>query len=156
VNLEIEVDRAAWHDLPAAEALVREATAAAFARLGTSDLAGKVLNVTLADDATVAQLNAQWRGKPRPTNVLSFPADQGIAIPPGELRPLGDVILAAGVVRAEAAQQSKSLADHFSHLVVHGILHIMGYDHLDDAQADEMEGLEKEILLKLGITDPYD
>jgi probable rRNA maturation factor len=93
---------------------------------------------------------------PKPTNVLSFPADQGIAIPPGELRPLGDVILAAGVVRAEAAQQSKSLADHFSHLVVHGILHIMGYDHLDDAQADEMESLEKEILLKLGIADPYD
>jgi probable rRNA maturation factor len=125
------------------------------ARLGTSDLTDKLLSVTLADDETVAQLNAQWRGKPKPTNVLSFPADQDIAIPPGELRPLGDIILAAGVVRAEAAQQSKPLADHFSHLVVHGILHIMGYDHLDDAQADEMESLEKEILVKLGIADPY-
>jgi probable rRNA maturation factor len=120
-----------------------------------SDLTDKLLSVTLADDETVAQLNAQWRGKPKPTNVLSFPADQDIAIPPGELRPLGDIILAAGVVRAEAAQQSKPLADHFSHLVVHGILHIMGYDHLDDAQADEMESLEKEILVKLGIADPY-
>jgi rRNA maturation RNase YbeY len=125
------------------------------ARLGIGDLTDKLLSVTLADDETVAQLNAQWRGKPKPTNVLSFPADQDIAIPPGELRPLGDIILAAGVVRAEAAQQSKPLADHFSHLVVHGILHIMGYDHLDDAQADEMESLEKEILVKLGIADPY-
>jgi probable rRNA maturation factor len=155
VNLEIEVDEAAWHDLPDAGALVRQAAQAAFSRLGTSDLTDKLLSVTLADDETVAQLNAQWRGKPKPTNVLSFPADQDIAIPPGELRPLGDIILAAGVVRAEAAQQSKPLADHFSHLVVHGILHIMGYDHLDDAQADEMESLEKEILVKLGIADPY-
>jgi probable rRNA maturation factor len=155
VNLEIEVDEAAWHDLPDAGALVHQAAEAAFARLGTGDLTDKLLSVTLVDDETVAQLNAQWRGKPKPTNVLSFPADQDIAIPPGELRPLGDIILAAGVVRAEAAQQSKPLADHFSHLVVHGILHIMGYDHLDDAQADEMESLEKEILVKLGIADPY-
>jgi probable rRNA maturation factor len=155
VNLEIEVDEAAWHDLPDAGALVRQAAQAAFSRLGIGDLTDKLLSVTLADDETVAQLNAQWRGKPKPTNVLSFPADQDIAIPPGELRPLGDIILAAGVVRAEAAQQSKPLADHFSHLVVHGILHIMGYDHLDDAQADEMESLEKEILVKLGIADPY-
>jgi probable rRNA maturation factor len=155
VNLEIEVDEAAWHDLPDAAALVGQAAEAAFARLGAGDLKDKLLSVTLADDETVAQLNAQWRGKPKPTNVLSFPADQDIAIPPGEPRPLGDIILAAGVVRTEAAQQSKPLADHFSHLVVHGILHIMGYDHVDDAQADEMESLEKEILVKLGIADPY-
>lgn len=155
MNLEIEVDEAAWHDLPDAEALVGEAAEAAFARLGAGDLKDKLLSVTLADDETVAQLNAQWRGKPKPTNVLSFPADQDIAIPPGEPRPLGDIILAAGVVRTEAAQQSKPLADHFRHLVVHGILHIMGYDHVDDAQADEMESLEKEILVKLGIADPY-
>jgi probable rRNA maturation factor len=155
VNLEIEVDEAAWHDLPDAAALVGQAAEAAFARLGAGDLKDKLLSVTLADDETVAQLNAQWRGKPKPTNVLSFPADQDIAIPPGEPRPLGDIILAAGVVRTEAAQQSKPLADHFRHLVVHGILHIMGYDHVDDAQADEMESLEKEILVKLGIADPY-
>jgi probable rRNA maturation factor len=155
VNLEIEVDEAAWHDLPDAAALVGRAAEAAFARLGAGDLKDKLLSVTLADDETVAQLNAQWRGKPKPTNVLSFPADQDIAIPPGEPRPLGDIILAAGVVRTEAAQQSKPLADHFRHLVVHGILHIMGYDHVDDAQADEMESLEKEILVKLGIADPY-
>ncbi len=155
MNLEIEVDEAAWHDLPDAAALVGQTAEAAFARLGAGDLKDKLLSVTLADDETVAQLNAQWRGKPKPTNVLSFPADQDIAIPPGELRPLGDIILAAGVVRTEAAQQSKPLADHFRHLVVHGILHIMGYDHVDDAQADEMESLEKEILVKLGIADPY-
>lgn len=155
MNLEIEVDEAAWHDLPDAAALVGEAAEAAFARLGAGDLKDKLLSVTLADDETVAQLNAQWCGKPKPTNVLSFPADQDIAIPPGEPRPLGDIILAAGVVRTEAAQQSKPLADHFRHLVVHGILHIMGYDHVDDAQADEMESFEKEILVKLGIADPY-
>lgn len=155
MNLEIEVDEAAWHDLPDAAALVGQAAEAAFVRLGVGDLKDKLLSVTLADDETVAQLNAQWRGKPKPTNVLSFPADQDIAIPPGEPRPLGDIILAAGVVRTEAAQQSKPLADHFRHLVVHGILHIMGYDHVDDAQADEMESLEKEILVKLGIADPY-
>ena len=155
MNLEIEVDEAAWHDLPDAAALVGQAAEAAFARLGAGDLKDKLLSVTLADDETVAQLNAQWRGKPKPTNVLSFPADQDIAIPPGEPRPLGDIILAAGVVRTVAAQQSKPLADHFRHLVVHGILHIMGYDHVDDAQADEMESFEKEILVKLGIADPY-
>lgn len=153
--IEFDIDEAAWAGLPRAEQLVRDAASAAFDRLGV-DTAGKVLSISLADDDTVAELNRQWRGKAKPTNVLSFPAGQDMAIPPGEPRPLGDIILASGVVAAEAEAQSKRIEDHFTHLVVHGILHIMGYDHLVEAEAEEMESLEKDILAKLGVADPYD
>jgi probable rRNA maturation factor len=152
--LEVDVDDEAWVALPGAASFVEKAAAATFSKLGM-DMSGKSLAIVLSDDASVAELNGQWRDKLKPTNVLSFPADSSMPVPPGEPRPLGGIIFASGVVQAEARDQGKRLEDHFSHLVVHGILHIMGYDHIEDEQAGEMEGLETEILASLGIADPY-
>lgn len=152
--LEIDADDEAWAMLPGAAGLVEAAAAATFARLGL-DMAGKSLSIVLSDDESVAELNGRWRGKPAPTNVLSFPADGSMPVPPGEPRPLGDIIMASGVVQAEARDQGKQLQHHFSHLVVHAILHIMGYDHIDDEDARKMESIETEILASLGVADPY-
>ena len=104
------------------------------------------LAVVLADDAFVQQLNATYRGKNKPTNVLSFEGD-------GDS--LGDVILAFETIKAEAGDQGKAFRDHTKHLVVHGILHIMGYDHMNDKDAGQMELLEIKILKKLRVTNPY-
>ncbi|GAB5389322.1 MAG: hypothetical protein Alpg2KO_22900 [Alphaproteobacteria bacterium] len=113
--------------------------------------------VMLADDPTVQALNREYRGKDKPTNVLSFALlddEEGDPDPSGELA-LGDVILALETVQREAREQGKSVLDHTVHLVVHGILHLLGYDHLEDDEASEMEARETELLSKLGIADPY-
>ncbi len=103
----------------------------------------------LSDDQAVRDLNARFRNKDKPTNVLSFPAAESAA------PHLGDVVLAYGVCSAEAETQGKSLSDHLTHLVVHGVLHLLGRDHEDDAEAEEMEGEERAILADLGVLDPY-
>ena len=154
VILEIEVDETAWKEVPDPETLLRSAAQATEAALGR-DLSATVLTISLATDDEVARLNKQWRNKTGPTNVLSFPAAPDMPLPPGEPRPLGDIMLAAGVVKCEAAQQNKSLEHHLVHLAVHGILHIMDYDHINEAEADEMESLEVDILNVLGIANPY-
>ena len=104
----------------------------------------------------MAAINAEWRGKDKPTNVLSFPAPRDIPIPAGESRPLGDIVLAYGVIAREAEEQGKTLRAHVAHLMVHGTLHLLGYDHETDVEAEEMEALETSILKGLGITDPYE
>ncbi len=117
----------------------------------TSPLKGGAYDVTvlLTDDATIQDLNVRFRGKDGPTNVLSFPA-------PETAHPhLGDIALAHGVCAAEAAAQGKTLADHLSHLVVHGVLHLLGHEHEDDAPAEAMETMERNILARLGVDDPY-
>jgi probable rRNA maturation factor len=107
------------------------------------------VTVLLTDDAEVKVLNADFRGKDKPTNVLSFPA-------PAFARPhLGDVALAHETCAREAAEQGKALAAHLSHLVAHGVLHLVGWDHQTEAEAEAMEGLERTILAGLGIPDPY-
>lgn len=106
------------------------------------------LSLVLSDDAEVQALNAQYRNQDKPTNVLSFPS--------GEPAMPGDVILAFETCAKEAKEQDKTLADHFTHLVVHGLLHLMGYDHEEDDQADDMESLETEILAELGVGNPYE
>lgn len=154
--INVDADEEAWAAvLPDAGKIAVSAANAAVRFLG-KDLGGSALEIVLATDEEVAELNGQWRGKPKPTNVLSFPAASDIVVPPGEPRPLGEIILAAGVVAREAAEQSKSPADHFTHLVVHGFLHIMGYDHEVEAEADRMERLETEVLAQMGIANPYD
>jgi probable rRNA maturation factor len=147
--IDVEIDDEAWTDaLPDAESLVERA---AFAALGAQR--DRPLVVLLADDITVRTLNAQFRGKDYATNVLSFPA---AALPgPAAAQPLGDLALAFGVCAAEAKAQSKPLAHHLQHLVVHGVLHLMGHDHEDDAEAEAMEALERTILSGLGVPDPY-
>lgn len=139
--IDIEVEDAAWSaSLPDAEALAVRAAEAAGAD-------GVV--ILLTGDAEVRDLNHRFRGKDTATNVLSFPA------PANAGRHLGDIALAFGVCAREAAEQGKPLADHLQHLVVHGVLHLMGYDHLDDTDAERMELRERELLAGLGVPDPY-
>lgn len=115
-----------------------------------------IVDITLADDATQQSLNRTWRGKDAPTNVLAFPAaDPAIPVPAGAPLLLGDVILAFETVQREAAEQDKPLADHLRHLVVHGVLHLLGYDHAETADAAMMEAREIAILAELGVPNPY-
>lgn len=142
--IEIEIEAEGWNTaLADVEAVVNTAASAA---LGA--IKGDVV-VLLADDAVVQDLNARFRQKDRPTNVLSFPAAES-AFPH-----LGDVLLGLEYCVAEAKSQSKTLKAHLSHLVVHGVLHLLGRDHVEDDEAEEMEAEEREILGELGIADPY-
>lgn len=147
-QIDVEVEDAAWATaVPDAEGQVRLAALAAFEAL-EPDVAGAVV-VLLTDDAAVAELNQQYRGKAGPTNVLSFPA------PANPERHLGDIALAYGVCAREAEEQGKPLAAHLQHLVAHGVLHLVGYDHQTEAEAEDMEALERDILASLGCPDPY-
>ena len=145
--IEVVVDERAWRAAePRAAALARSAAAAAL----TAEGRGRArLVILLADDRRLAALNAQFRGRAGPTNVLSFAAGR-----PGAIH-LGDVALAFGVCAREAGEQGKSLADHLQHLVAHGVLHLLGYDHESEAEADIMEAKERAILAGLGVPDPY-
>lgn len=111
------------------------------------------LTIRLVDETEGRELNNTWRHKDYPTNVLSFPAD----VPEGllDIPLLGDLVICVPVVEREAAEQGKSLEAHWAHLVIHGCLHLLGYDHIDDAEAEEMEGLEQNLLAELGHPDPY-
>jgi probable rRNA maturation factor len=161
-TVALTIDAPAWRrHLDDPEAICRRAVTAAFERVRTpSWLAHVELGVLLADDATLQRLNADHRGEDHATNVLSFPTFEGILdeapahLPPGPV-PLGDVVLALETVCAEAAAERKPLLDHVSHLLVHGCLHLLGYDHQTAADAARMEGLERAILEQLGIADPY-
>jgi len=112
------------------------------------------LSLVFTDDAQIQQLNKKWRGQDKPTNVLSFPA---FALKPGEVpKPmLGDIVLAFETLVREAAQEKKDFNHHLSHLLVHGLLHLLGYDHETQEEADMMEGYEVAILRQLAIADPY-
>ena len=111
------------------------------------------LSLVLADDALVRRLNRRWRGKDRPTNVLSFASDEAAA--DGRALLLGDVVLAYETVAREAGAQGKTLAAHLAHLVTHGVLHLLGFDHQEDDEAERMERRERRVLARLGIADPY-
>lgn len=110
------------------------------------------VSVVVVDETAMAELNQQYRGKDGPTNVLSFPADLPEGVP---LALLGDIVLCSPLVEKEAQQQGKKLEAHWTHLVVHGTLHLLGYDHENDADAEQMERLEIEILADFGIANPY-
>lgn len=145
--IEVLVRARGWRAAaPKATALVRRAATATLAHEGRQRAS---LTVLLADDADLQALNARFRGKDAPTNVLSFPGagrDAGA---------LGDIALALGVCAREAAEQGKPLADHLQHLTAHGVLHLLGYDHESEAEADVMEAKERDILAALGVPDPY-
>ena len=139
--------------MPGAEALAREAAAAVLAKAGKKHRAAE-LSVVLADDALVAVLNERWRHRVGPTNVLAFASDEEEPAPSAPLL-LGDVVLAYETVAREAKEQGKTLADHLRHLVIHGVLHLLGYDHDAAGPARRMETLETRIPATLGVADPY-
>jgi probable rRNA maturation factor len=149
----------AWRQLwPAAARRVRSAARRALeTAMDPSALGpGAELTIVLADNGTVRRLNRQYRGIDKPTNVLSFGGTDGGREPPGGSPTiLGDVLLARETVAAEAADQGKSVADHAVHLVVHGVLHLLGYDHQAAREADLMESIENQVLGWLGVANPY-
>jgi probable rRNA maturation factor len=149
VSLDISAPSRLWRGLPRARAIARETIASAIAESGETLREGVEVSLCLADDATLRALNSRWRGVDKPTNVLSFPA----AAPAASA--LGDIALAYETLAREAEDLGVPLADHYRHLLAHGFLHLIGYDHETDAEAERMEALETRILARLGAADPY-
>ena len=152
MEIDFLIDDDAWLALREREALARRATRVTFEVLGRPEPDAE-LSILFTSNAAMAELNRVWRGKAEATNVLSFPAAGGA--PAGLPRSLGDIALAAGVVEAEAMAQAKPLANHTAHLIIHGVLHLLGFDHADDASAEAMERLETQAMARLGLPDPY-
>lgn len=147
MTVELEIQRVSAAPVPDDDAFRRWVGAALAGRRETAEL-----TVRIVDEAEGRALNARWRGRDYATNVLSFPAE----LPPGVALPLlGDLVVCAPVVAREAAEQGKAETDHWAHLVVHGTLHLLGFDHERETDAALMEGLERELLAGLGIGDPY-
>jgi probable rRNA maturation factor len=113
------------------------------------------VSVRVVDEAEMQELNRSFRGQDKPTNVLSFPAGDIKGLPPDASTPLGDIVVCAAVVGSEARQQGKSLGDHWAHMLIHGTLHLLGFDHVEDVDADIMEGMEIRVLKDFGIANPY-
>jgi len=152
---EVLVVAECWQTEPDAEAVIHRAIDAA-AEITDADVGEAELAVMLTDDAGIRTLNRNWRGIDKPTNVLSFPALQApVGAPSDAPRMLGDIAIAYETTRKEADDEAKPFDHHLSHLAVHGFLHLIGYDHENDDDAEAMEGLEREILAQLGIPDPY-
>jgi probable rRNA maturation factor len=152
VSLDISVPSSLWRGLPRARAIARETIAAAAAESGVVREEVEV-SLCLADDAALRALNSRWRGIDKPTNVLSFPSSSGGRL--GDATTLGDIALAYETLAREAEDLGVPLADHYRHLLAHGFLHLIGYDHETDAEAERMEALETRILARLGAADPY-
>jgi probable rRNA maturation factor len=183
IALDISVPSGLWRGLPRARALARETIAAAMAESGLAEGEDVEVSLCLADDARLRALNLRWRGVDKPTNVLSFPtplADAGDS-PSIDGRPsgrpldrvslakgagfagraqrarlqLGDIALAYETLAREASELGVPLSDHYRHLVAHGFLHLLGYDHETEREAERMEALETRIMARLGAAEPY-
>jgi len=150
LSIDISRNSEGWPD--AFDARADQAVRAALAQSKARIAGPAELSIVLTDDAEQRVLNRDWRGIDKSTNVLSFPQIEPFAPVSGLL---GDIILARETLEREAAEQGVSVEDHFTHLVVHGFLHLLGYDHMDDDEALAMEGLETQILASLGVADPY-
>lgn len=154
ISIDLVVEAGDWPDRRSLRSFVSRAVDAALREAGVEPGAVTELSVVFTDDASIRALNAAWRGKDKATNVLSFPA---FPAKPGDRLPpmLGDIVLAAETVAGEAALEGKPLSHHISHLVIHGLLHLLGHDHEDEAEAEGMEALERSALARLAIPDPY-
>jgi probable rRNA maturation factor len=146
ISLAVVIEDAAWGRQPEAVRLLKRATRAAL-HLATKRKSAK-LTIVLGSDAKLRTLNFDFRGVKKPTNVLSFPG-------PNSRDYLGDIAIAYGVVAREAKAQKKRFSAHAAHLAAHGVLHLLGYDHFTDSEAEEMEALEVRALKGLGLADPY-
>ena len=152
MSLVVDIQNATAESVPDEDDIRRWITGAVNAARPSDDGACEI-SVRLVDDAEMAELNGRYRGKPQPTNVLSFPAELPDDL---ELPLLGDIVICAPVVRREADQQGKRLSAHWAHMAVHGTLHLLGYDHIEDEDAQQMESLETCILEGMGLPCPYE
>jgi probable rRNA maturation factor len=149
VTIDIAVEAEPWHRILGAELIAHRAARAAFDDAGLNEGEASIL---LTDDAKIRELNRTYRGKDQPTNVLSFPSNDKTE---GGARFYGDIALAYETLNREAAAEGKRLDAHLSHLVVHGVLHLLGFDHDNERDAEAMEMCETKILANLGFADPY-
>ena len=149
-HIHIQVQSPLWSAQPLASQTVREAVDAAVGALST---AGGEVSILLTDDSEIARLNRDWRGIDKSTNVLSFPAS-GHRAGQGE-KLLGDIVIAYETLERESRDETRDFLHHLAHLAVHGFLHLIGFDHETDAQAEEMEELESRIMMRLNMPDPY-
>jgi len=149
--IDVIVEAPQWAAIDGAEAMVRRALTEAAIATG-ADFKDRALAVLLTDDASIRCLNARWRHTDKPTNVLSFPAVSRLQ---AGVKSLGDIAVAYETTAREATEESKPFMDHLAHLAVHGFLHLLGHDHDTEAAAERMEGIERVILARLGVPDPY-
>ena len=147
------VECEAWSGHEGFEALASEVIAWALAATKIKLAKGAEVSLLLCDDARIRDINREWRGLDKPTNVLSFPAAPRALL--AKSPAVGDIAIAYETVAREAVDEGKTFRDHYMHMVAHGFLHLLGYDHETDAEAEEMEGLEISILGALGVADPY-
>lgn len=152
-SVDILREDAGWEAISGLDGLIEGAVLAALEASGKSVQAEAEIAVVLTSDEAVRALNALWRGKDKPTNVLSFPAAQNGDVEAAMM--LGDVVVARETTFAEAVAEDKRPQDHLAHLVVHGVLHLIGYDHETADDAEKMEAVERRALERLGIRDPY-
>jgi probable rRNA maturation factor len=150
IVVDVEVANSAWLAAGDVDALAQDVVAATLTEVGTRVHPDAEISIRLCDDDEIRALNLAWRNKDKETNVLSFPA------PAGSQGPLlGDMVVAFEYVSEEAREAGRSLRDHLTHMLVHGFLHLLGFDHENEFDAEEMEDLERRILAQLGIDDPY-
>jgi probable rRNA maturation factor len=150
VQIEVIIRSARWRKRPTAKTIVKKAVLAAAKAASTSPAE---LAIVLGDDSAIRALNRDWRGKDAPTNVLSFPAAPGKGRPASPY--IGDIVIAYQTTAREAIAEGKPFGHHLAHLAVHGFLHLLGYDHDNDRDANRMERLERKILARLAVPDPY-
>ena len=153
LSLSMLVEGGDWEAAGDFEPLTEKVLAKAQSLCGVKLMAGAEVSLLLCDDARIREINRDWRGLDKPTNVLSFPAAPKEALAKSPM--VGDIAVAFETVTREAQEEGKTFADHYAHMIVHGFLHLVGYDHESDAEAEEMEALEIRILGELGIADPY-
>ncbi len=160
LDIQISVEEGAWPSEERLHAVSERVLGAAASFLAREEMqpfpktGAPEVSLVFTNDAGIRGINAEWRSQDKPTNVLSFPA---FPLTPGKMPGpmLGDIIFAEETLTREAGELGKSFDDHLTHLLVHGFLHLFGYDHMDDEEAEKMEGLETRILAELGLSDPY-
>ncbi|MET3589772.1 putative rRNA maturation factor [Bartonella silvatica] len=153
ITIDIRIESSGWNDEKTLYSITEKALTTTMHHISLDNIVSEI-SLLFTDNKHMAQINGQWRGKNKPTNVLSFPAlPLKIGQIPGPM--LGDIIIARETVLLEAKKEGKLFQDHLIHMIVHGTLHLLGYDHQTNEEAHQMERLEREILKKLSIKDPY-